>query len=74
MKNTDDLYFIVSTLTIKNDMATGIHFPVAATNLATISSLEGINGQLLETIIEHGEVSVTLLGSPMLFGIPANLN
>lgn len=55
-------------------MAADIHFPVATTNLATIFSLEGINGQLLKTIIEQGEVSVALLGSSAFLGIPANLN
>ena len=74
VKNRDDLYFIALPLTIKNDMATDIHFPVATTNLATIPSLEGINGQLLKTIIEQGEVSVALLGSSAFLGIPANLN
>lgn len=67
MKKTNDLDFVDLYLAIKNNMAASVHFPVAAADVAAISSFMGISGQLLKATIKHGEVGVALFSSPAFF-------
>ena len=73
VQNTDDLDFGRVFLPVENDMAAGIHFPVAFADIATVFPLEGIAGHLMETSIELGKVFVALLLAPLLLCVAANL-
>jgi hypothetical protein len=54
-------------------MATNVHFPVAAADVAAISSFVGISGQLLKATIKHGEVGVSLISSSAFLSVTANV-
>jgi len=72
MENTNDLDFVDLFLAIKNNMATNVYFPVAAADVAAISSFVGISGQLLKATIKHVEVGVSLISSPAFLSVTAN--
>ncbi len=53
MQDTDDLYCIGESLAIKNHMAPGIKFTVAAPNFAAILAFKRIGGKLMKTGIQY---------------------
>ena len=68
MQHADDFWGLVRGQLIENQMATYWEYSIVRANMVAGLAKLGIVGQLMERMVEFGQVAVSLVTAPGLFG------
>lgn len=69
VKNADDLDRLGGYLAVENDMSASTVSAIAIPDVATVTASQGFRRQILEALVQHGQIIVPLRPTPMLLSV-----